>query len=427
MKRIKYIIASVASMCLMSDCITPYEFDVKGFQDLLVVEGVIIDGETSIRLSRTMPLNPGEDEWAGQRPVSGAEVWIEGENGDRFEALGTGGNDWSGSLWGGSGEYIATGVSLNDDVRYRLRISLGGEEFESDYRLPQSTPPIESVDFHLKDPEEGPLQIRFNVQGKPEQSRYYMWSYEENWETTAYYNATHYLGFPDADYSEEYSLSSYVDFLQDDIEDNEPRPLKYPAPWESISPYYYCWKSNRSRELLLTSTDLLTENTLRDHVLFEIALSNDRLSELYRTRIHLYSIAADAYYYFSNQKENTDQAGSIFAPIPSEMMGNIVCTTSPEETVIGFVDVSRRVTYESWIRKGDVPYRPERMACATAFGNDPVEMMEELSPMLSAGSLFLLYYDSMSKSMTFVPMDCRDCRMQGGSKYRPASWPNNHY
>ncbi len=95
MKHIKYTLVILAAISLLSDCITPYDLKVGGFEDLLVVEGVIVDGETTIRLSRSMPLNPDEEEWAGARPVSGARVWIEGENGDRFDAI-----EQSSSGWG---------------------------------------------------------------------------------------------------------------------------------------------------------------------------------------------------------------------------------------------------------------------------------------------------------------------------------------
>ncbi len=409
MKHIKHAAVIFAAMCLLSDCITPYDLKVDGFADLLVVEGVIVDGETTIKLSRSMPLDPEENEWGNARPVSGANVWIEAENGDRFDALES----------VGPGEYIAPDVRLVDDLRYRLRITSDGEEYESDWRLPQSTPPIESMDFHLSG-DDGPLQVRFNVYGEADRSRYYLWSYEETWEIFAYNAATHYFGHP-AFPGETFSYEEYFESLEDETTSNDLTVIKYPN--ENPTPYYYCWKYNRSKELLLASTDLLAANTLKDHVLYEIGLSEDRLSSLYHTKVLLYSIGQDTYYYYSNQRENTDQAGSIFAPIPSEMMGNIVNTTSPGVPVIGFVDVSRRVAYDIFLDRRDSHYRPPYSSCITASNLAEITALGR-----SPREFYLFFFDNtMDVHMDLTLRPCLDCREIGGSKIRPSWWPNNHY
>ena len=130
---ISYTLPLLAAISLLSGCITPYNPKTGHYPSLLVVEGIIVDGETTIRLSRSADIYPEEDYYsigdaAYITGVFGAQVWIEGENGARFDAIEMpGGWDFGGSL---PTEYIATGVSLEDDVRYRLCISSNGLEYQ---------------------------------------------------------------------------------------------------------------------------------------------------------------------------------------------------------------------------------------------------------------------------------------------------------
>lgn len=450
----KKLLIFFAAFFFLSGCVTPYEapFLNEDFKDLLVVEGTITDGETIIKLSRSYPIYPPDDaegEYYGSKPVYGASVWVEGENGERFDA-----EDHF------TGEYIASGVTFSDDVRYRLRIAVDGEEYESDYRLPQHTPSIESVDFHLKNGNAGPLEVRFNVNAEEDDSRYYLWRYEENWEIHAAERALQYFGhpnFPGVRFSYLEFFNSFIN--EDGFSDYGNNiggvvPMDFPG---GESPYYYCWKNNKSKELLLAATDLLTENALQDHVLYEIDLSDDRLSSLYNTKISLYSIGEDAYFYYLNQKRNTDETGSIFSPIPAEMRGNIVNTTSPNVPVIGFVDVAvlslQDIYLEDYdlyqprynpytIYSGDMDYVSSQMkGYLAALQEIPID---ELEPTVVA-QYMSTFYPIIANLAYNVPSgapyemghytynvkvteeDCIDCRRLGGNKNRPSWWPNDHY
>jgi hypothetical protein len=413
-----------ATALFLSGCITPYEapFLNEDFEDLLVVEGTITNGETIIKLSRSYPLYPdsNDTEEGGSRPVYGAAVWIEGNNGDRFDA--------EDRL---TGEYIASDVTFSDGVSYRLRIAVDGEEYESDYRLPQTTPPIESVDFHLNDDNENEdplLQVRFNVNADDDASRYYLWRYEEDWEIHAAQRAVNYFGHPSFP-GKQFSFAEFID-------GNGVVPMDFPG---GETPYYYCWKNNRSKELLLATTDLLTENYLQDHVLYEIALDDDRLSSLYHTEISLYAMGEDAYFYYLNQRKNTDETGSIFGPIPAEMRGNIVSTTSPDVPVVGFVDVSSLTQYGVYLPVEDSPYQPTGDPYMIYNGSreDVVEKMVqdtggiEVRQYMNSFYAILAYpakddyFETYNVSIT--TKDCIDCRLSGGTKNRPSWWPNDHY
>lgn len=400
MKYLSYVLSIIAVSCLLATCITEYSpGDLSGHDGLLVVEGVIVEGETTIMLSRSVALN--SNDLLSQQGISGALVWIEGEKGERFDAVEH--PDFP-------GEYRAAIDILDKESRYRLRISWNGEEYNSDFRTPQSTPPIKEVNFHMLDEKEGPVQVLLSVDGEPGGSRHYLWSYEETWETNAAMMATQYFSYEEGDYGRD-GLGYPFSYGGTNVFD-------YPNHYQ---PVYFCWKYNNSKEILLADTELLTENTLKNRLLYEISLDNDRLSQLYHTKINLYSIAEDAYYYYTNQKKNTDETGSIFAPIPSEMQGNIVCTTSPGVPVIGFVDISKRVQHEASLDR-PVGYRQPYRDCKAIS-------LDELNGVgYSSDMLFLYQYlPSMPPQIFLATRNCLDCRTQGGTKNRPGWWPNDHY
>jgi hypothetical protein len=399
-------------MWLTTGCITPFTPDIAIDHDgLLVVEGIIVDGETVVNLNWSEGFSSEKTADGEPRFVEGATVRIEGEDGARFELADEGG-----------GKYRSQAVTLDGDTRYRLFISNGVEQYASEWRAPQPTPPVENIKLSG---ENGMVQVLIDVKGEPGGPRHYFWNYEETWETNADAMAINYFGLFEGDFRG-YSLGEY--------EKNRGSLDYYTYP-NLTSPFYYCWKFGRSRQLLLESTDLLTQNSLRDHVLYEFPSSDDRLSVLYHTKIRQYAIGEQAYHYFDNLKSNTDETGSIFAPIPSEMEGNIECLTSPDVPVIGYVEVSRQVEYEAFFPREESPYTPPRSTCEMYTLSELNQMMFDLDDFQR--NLALAYYpfviipDPITRSVgeysIFALRECIDCRRKGGSKLRPSWWPNNHF
>ena len=382
-------------------CISTYDPPLIGdHESLLVVEGFITDGETAIKLTRSVALS---ENFYMSDYISGAQVWIESEDGQRFQATEVSPSNYS----------IAVGT-LDEATRYRLRISCDGEEYESNYRFPQPTPPLEEFDFHREGQQ---MQVRLNVQGEPGGPRHYFWNYEEIWEVHAPLMQSHYLSYFEDDFS-----SSGVGYTFGDYISNPDAFSFFEYP--DVSPVYYCWKYNNSQGLLLGNTELLTDNTVKNHVLYTFSADDDRLSYLYYTKVSQYALGADAYYYYDNQRKNIEETGSIFAPIPSEMQGNIVCTTSPETPVIGFVEVSKLVQREVFRQTyGDTP---PTTYCLPLTSEQIAERVVNTGDLERVNTFYLFRWDLPERDTLYATIECIDCRRGGGSKSRPDWWPNDH-
>ena len=106
--------------------------------------------------------------------------------------------------------------------------------------------------------------------------------------------------------------------------------------------------------IILGSSEMLSS----DHIYFpimSIPAADEKLRVLYSINVKQFSVSQEAYSYLQKLKKNTEEIGSIFAAQPSELSGNIHCTTDPSETAIGFVEVSQEKQKRIFISNNQVP------------------------------------------------------------------------
>jgi hypothetical protein len=369
----KYIIL-LAIIVLANSCIT--EFQPSGttaHTAMLVVDGTITDQLSTVRLSRSYAIH---ENFANNIPVIDARVWIETQGGGIRSAV----------VQPERGRYEITTGNLHPDSVYRLVIHWQDEEYVSDFLQPLITPPIDTIYYHKKNWGE-PLQILVNSTNHASASPYYRWTFEEIWEFTA----------------ELYAMGRW---------DPEGDSIMIYDEREGIhNLVYHCWQRSRSIRLILESTLQLSENIVRNKKIHEIPASHKRISLLYFIEVTQYSLRQEAYDYFMNLQKNMDDMGSIFAPIPSELNGNIR-NTKGDLPAIGFVDVSTSTTRKIFITREQAGYEPPGNSCEIITVNMP--------------GYGYLHIDNEGRATSFAPYRCLDCTLNGGTKNKPDFWPNDH-
>lgn len=375
-QKISYIAFIILLITLFNTgCITEYNANVDEISNLLVVEGTITSDTTIIKLSKSVGLS---DEINNMTYIDHANVFVECDNGTTYPAL----------LRGGSGEYKIPLPNLDSDKKYRLKIYVDNDEYESDYRTPLMTPVPDSVSLS-KEAKGKPVSVHISTHGSGSSSVYYRWSYDEIWEIRSPLWATLYK-------DENGMIKDYN---------------------EATGPFnlgYYCWFYNKSNSLFLGSTGTASENRIVNRKLFEESPEDERFSYLYYIEITQNQLQKDAYDYFLNLQKNVESTGSIFGPVPSEMKGNITCVTNPDIPVIGFIEVSATT-------------RVSRFYDNSYFYEFPIRIECEIS---TDGSLiddyYFLPYMMEDKAVSFALATCIDCRRKSGTKNKPDFWPNNH-
>ena len=117
----------------------------------------------------------------------------------------------------------------------------------------------------------------------------------------------------------------------------------------------------------LGSSDRLTQNVIANKSIASYHPSDRRFSMLYHAEVEQYALHREAYDYYFNLQKNIEESGSLFAPIPSEMKGNIRCVTDPEVPVIGFVEVATVTRLKRFFPEIEKVYEAEVTGCASTI------------------------------------------------------------
>ncbi|MDR2914810.1 MAG: DUF4249 domain-containing protein [Tannerella sp.] len=374
MKYIYYIILLV----LFSGCIEEYTpTGIEEVSDLLVVEGTITDNESVFKLSRSVGLS---ETLTGEEAVNDAFVYVEKDNGDLLPGIST-----------GNGTYVVSTGDLDAGAKYRFYAVVGDEEYKSDFLSPLFTPEIDSLNLTKRAKGET-VYVCVSTHDPTDRSRYYLWSYKENWEVKAELFANYGM------------MDGVLDYLSLSTSRNT----------------YYCWGKDHSKTMLLGSSEKLSENLIYQKRLKGMDCTSDKLSVLYYVQVDQIQIRKEAYDYYSNIQKNIEQTGSIFTPIPSEMKGNIYSVTNPDLPVIGYIDVSTTTTLGLFVPWNMGFYEAPRVFCFTQVTGDsdfayPVYGYYEYYPM------------DMPPRITYAPHHCVDCRLkEKATKNKPDFWPNDH-
>ena len=374
MKKQLIIYVSLALLSLAA-CVTDFTPEVKGVSGILVVDGTITDGESVFRLSRSVGIT---DDIRSADTITNAEVSVERSDGVFFKASQE-----------SKGTYRAINGALDPNLEYRLNISLDGKQYQSTFLKPLISAGIDSLSYQKKGREE-PVTIHVSSHAEKSDPPYYRWTYKEDWEvqSTFYANVR-----------------------------EEKGKLIWHNPNTSENTYH-CWVRDSSKVLLLGTTEKLAENRLVAHKLFEIPVSDERLSVLYHVEVSQMQIRKEAYDYFKILQDEIERTGSIFSPIMSAGdNGNIFNVSDPDELVIGYVEVAT-VSREGMFLSYDMNlYLPVV---------DEVAYCRIFKKGVGMGSDESMLWYRYPETVTFP--SCVDCRTKpGATKNRPAWWPNEHY
>lgn len=380
---IKLISAFWAFAMMATSCIYPYVPDIESKSGLFVVEGDILIGEVSrISLSCVYEFASNIDREKDPK----AYVSIESEDGKVY----------TDKILGSDHSIDMSGAP--DNVRYRLVIDRpsNGHHYQSDWKEVQSAAAMDELGYSLVQTEYdniGAVAISVGMRGTEGGSRYFRLSYDEIWE----YHSSHRAVY-------RYYMGSVV-------------------PFTGGENTYYCWKRESSSQIMLFSTEGQSQN--RYEIEFNAIMRNDnRLQEVYYTKVYLQALDEDGYRYWRNTQESTGQRGDLLAPIPSSMRGNISCQEDPDEMIYGYISAARRVYKELYIDNNNTRfYTPPK--------DDAIYTPEYVEP-----SMWQTRYtrDNMrpytletawtgDEYFTWLPARCVDCTQYGGTKSKPEGWP----
>ena len=326
-----WFLALLVVMMSMTRCVEPFEPEVPEYEETLVVDGLFTDGDVPSRVTLSNSFGFDED---GPTFVSDALVVIE--------------DDMGGST---TLEEVAEGIYETDPQQYRGQVGVSyrllvstpdGQRYESGWELLQASPAIDQLDFEFieveqSDPAELPIrgaQIRVGTRDDAGGATYFSWDYEEIYE----FELPHAPRIR-AEFGSPPGRGS--DFIFD-ISNEDFEGLR-------------CWKTEKSKQLLIASTENLTEAVIQDFNINFIDNSTPRLFIRYSILVNQYAISKEYYDNIRKIFEVNQTTGSLFDPIPNEIFGNVSNVTNEEAPVLGFFGVAGVSQKRIFINREDAP------------------------------------------------------------------------
>lgn len=367
----------------------------------LVVEGVINSGtdSTVIKLSKTVKLSSGTT----ANPVLQAMVFVQSDQNVIFPLTET-----------TNGNYVSAGLNLDNTRKYRLSIKTAdNSQYLSDYVTVLDSPPIDSVSYDTKGYLTVPgLNIYVNTHDASNKAIYYRWEYQETW--------VFHSNFPSY-----FKSNGDTVLVRDLVNDNITN----------------CWGNDTSSTIVLGSSAKLSKNVISNQPIISIPSTSEKVEDEYSIRVKQYALTADAYTFYVNLKKNTEQLGSIFDALPSEINGNIHSATNPTEPVIGYVSIGSTSSQRIFIFKKQLPdwvtipfhtdcelAYPGVPCCYYVYPPGPPNQVDAyinykkggyLYPLIPINAIGLPGHPPIG--YTAASRECVDCTLRGTNK-KPAFW-----
>jgi hypothetical protein len=359
-------------------CIDPYTPPaIEQDSAVLVIDGFInTNGESTIRLSRSQNISDTDEP-----PFeTGATLWLEDEAGAKIFLLEA-----------GSGKYTLPIQSFPSN-KYRLNIKTQNlKEYRSDFEPVKSTPQIDSLTWIQG--EDNNVRITVTTHDTENTEGFYRWTFEETWMYTSAFQSLFSFNFE----------TKRVELREDDI--------------------FNCYRNSDSNEILIESTTRLSKNIVSNFPIKSIRSVDERLRYKYSLLVKEISITDRSFKYWQQLKINNENLGTLSAPIPAVIQGNVKNINEPQEMVIGFFEISSVSTARIFISQEDLRqllnYETPYATCQSLdmLNKDLINFSDsyKIINAITDGPTVIGYRYASNR--------CVDCRLTGGTTTKPDFWP----
>jgi hypothetical protein len=373
MKRQTSKLWMLVAVVAVSACLDPFTPPKQKINlRILVVDGAYRPNDsTVIRLSRTVDLGAAEPPAAEM----GARLEIENQLGQRGQLI----------EFGGGRYVLPPGVLSGARVKLHI-VTANGAQYESDFSDVLPTPPIESMNYAFS-PTDG-LSYFLTTRAEANTPVFFRWEVMETWMYTAAYESV--LRFEDG---------RIVPRMQSN---------------------FICWQTKASKNILIGSTTGRNSGLIANRNVLNIPARDERLRIKHSALVRQQAISPQAFEYWEQLAKNSQNLGSLFDPIPSELPGNIRCMTDPDEPVLGYFSASvvaeKRIFF-------DAATEPNRPAVDLPFQSCRLDTIRNLA-LFNSGifEIVTALPFQFGYGFTYTLGGCIDCTSRGGTTTKPPFW-----
>ena len=377
-------------------CVEPYALKINSFEEALVIEATITNEfkKQEVKISKTYRFEEN-----GPTFESNAIVFVTDNNGNQYE------------FEEQSDKYVSTSeFQAIPGRQYQLNITTDdGRNYISKTEALTTVNQIESVNTTAEtiDGVNG-VQITVNSFDPTNSSKYYRYEYEETSKVTA---------------PKWKPFKAVV--MPPNTEINHPFIELFPRETEALT----CYSLAKSNTLLLTSTNLQSEDKVTNFPIRFISSSDYTIAERYSILVKQYVQNLESYTFYKTLSEISGSGSILSQNQPGFFYGNIRSVENPSEKVIGFFDVaslsSKRIFFNFHDLFPGAQYPPYFDECNEfefkyCFDPAPAECDgTRLNGLVLSNSLIYLLHSGLI--YTYIKPICGDCS-SFSSNIRPAFW-----
>lgn len=383
--------------CFFSACKDPYfpELEQRDLGNILVVQGYIdvLGTESVYQLGYAVPLDSsliGPNGQPTNVPVLQAHIRIETEDGQAYESTGS----------DTAGRYVISHPVLSTEGRYRLRIVTDQTEYVSDFVDALVSPPIGQLTWEV---ENGGVQFHVSTTDPNNASHYYKWEVVETWKYLSRHPSI---------------------FIYDRVLDS----IRFREPFEMNST---CFTSVIVPDIHIATSEGRSSDAISAYPVHFVPEISEKMRLRYSMLVKQYVISEAAYRYWTVVKENSENLGDIFGPMPAEIRGNIHPADGVGEgRVVGFIEAAVIAQRRIFIDRNELPpvwnwkYDDDYTECGDReFTAADAEAFLANNPGFSVAYGYqrpdhVPYYTHFS----VAPNRCVDCTLRGGTLQTPSFW-----
>ncbi len=365
-------------------CIKPFKPSFKDASiEKYVVHGMLSSeqGWQEVNISKTS----GTDTPL-YNPLSGCDVKLVDELGKEFIM-----HDADSGIYRGwiEQEYLVQGRG------YKLIVKTpSGDHLESEYDYMPNGADIKTPNYQIEShqvEDDGPflngLQFYIDLEGNENQSRYYRWQLTETWE-----------------YHSRYPIEYYYD--------GEIQQISPPDSTE-----FLCWTTNQVDEIFTLNTSNYFTNGIVDFPLHFVANNTPKLGILYSLLINQIALSEEAFNYWDQLRGNQTEQGGLYYSQPMFVEGNISNVLHPDETVLGFFQVSTVSSLRVFVDP------PQNIEFIYTDWCNPILFERSLSELNPNQYPFYLETIDGNPSQNIMNDECLFCTLRGGTTEKPNFWP----
>nr|WP_199000509.1 DUF4249 domain-containing protein [Flavobacterium sp. ASV13] len=386
-------------------CTTPYQYQTNGFEDAIVIEATITDQykNQEIKLSRTYKLEEKTPTFESK-----AIVFVTDDIGNKYDFK------ENGELYVSLNQFQA---SPDRQYQLHIRTSNGRSYISTTEKLPQKTQ-IDKLQAKAitKNSQLG-IEITVNSYDPTNNSKYYKYEYEETYKVVApkwYYQKAVPVFFAPGS-----NPKGQVVF-----EDRKTEAR-------------ICFLNQKSKELILTNTNQLSEDKVTDFPVRFISSKDPIIRNRYSILVKQYIQSLAAHTFYETLKEISNTGSILSQTQPGFFFGNINPVDNPGEKVIGYFDVSsyseKRLFFNFTDLLSGQPIPEYQYNCPApipeseskdylytyCFGQSPDCKGNLILDLLNSGTR--TYFPDESGDYILYPIECGDCT-SFSSNIKPSFW-----